>query len=382
MIRTTLSVLDLSPISSGSDAAAALGQSVELAQQAEDLGYSRIWFAEHHLTPGVASSAPAVLAALVAERTRHIRVGSGAVLLAHTSATQAVEQSATIARLHLGRVDLGLGRASTPPAAGAATPAAGATRPAEARPGDREVDGVLIPAAPPSGRNTEALVRWIASHQRIVGPRANAPSYREELTLALQLLGAGHRDEAGLHASPVASGADLELWSLASSGGESATVAGELGLPLVANYHVSPATVLDTVVAYRAAFRPGVRAEPYVAVSADVVVADTTPRAREFAAGYGTWVLSVREARGAIPYPNPEEAAAHPWDEESRALVRDRVQTQFVGDAEGVGDGLRALAAVTGADELFITTITHNHLDRLRSYALLARAWDRVPVHA
>ena len=299
MIRTTLSVLDLSPISSGSDAAAALGQSVELAQQAEDLGYSRIWFAEHHLTPGVASSAPAVLAALVAERTRHIRVGSGAVLLAHTSATQAVEQSATIARLHPGRVDLGLGRASTPRAAGAATPAAGATRPAEARPGDREVDGVLIPAAPPSGRNTEALVRWIASHQRIVGPRANAPSYREELTLALQLLGAGHRDEAGLHASPVASGAHVELWSLASSGGESATVAGELGLPLVANYHVSPATVLDAVVAYRAASRPGVLAEPYVAVSADVVVADTTPRAREFAAGYGTWVLSVREARGA-----------------------------------------------------------------------------------
>ncbi len=115
---------------------------------------------------------------------------------------------------------------------------------------------------------------------------------------------------------------------------------------------------------------------PWVAVSADVVVADDDATARELAAGYGLWVRSIRTGVGAIPYPTPEEARAHVWSEQDRALVADRVETQFVGSPQRVVEGLCTLQQVTGADELIVTTITHDHADRMRSYELLAQCWS------
>jgi alkanesulfonate monooxygenase SsuD/methylene tetrahydromethanopterin reductase-like flavin-dependent oxidoreductase (luciferase family) len=163
-----------------------------------------------------------------------------------------------------------------------------------------------------------------------------------------------------------------------SSGGESATVAGHNGLRFAANYHVSPATVLEAVRGYRAAFQPSAElARPYVSVSADVVVADDEATARELATGYGPWVRSIRTGAGAIPFPTPEEAQRIPWTHEDRALVADRVDTQFVGTAAQVADKLAVLRDATGADELIITTITHDHADRARSYQLLAEEWGR-----
>ena len=153
-------------------------------------------------------------------------------------------------------------------------------------------------------------------------------------------------------------------------------MAGELGLAFTANYHVSPGTVLEAVEAYRSAFRPSARlSEPYVAVSADVVVAEDEGRARELASPYGLWVLSVRTGAGAIPFPTPEEAAGHDWTADERELVADRVDTQFVGTPASVAADLSTLAAVTGADELVVTTITHDHDDRVRSHELLAHEW-------
>src|SRR5207245_305505 len=99
----------------------------------------------------------------------------------------------------------------------------------------------------------------------------------------------------------------------------------------------------------------------YVAVSADVVVADDDATARHLAAGYASWVRSIRRAEGAIRFPTPEESAAHTWSDEDRALVADRVDTQFVGSPETVAARLRQLQEATGADELVITTITHDH---------------------
>jgi luciferase family oxidoreductase group 1 len=166
------------------------------------------------------------------------------------------------------------------------------------------------------------------------------------------------------------------VWILGSSGGESATLAGQRGLPFAANYHVAPANVLDAVEGYRAAFRPSARlARPYVAVSADVVVAPTDGEARELATGYGLWVRSIRTAEGAIAFPTPDEARAHRWSDEDRALVQDRVDTQFVGSPSTVADQLEILGAATGADELILTTITHDHRDRVRSYELIADEW-------
>jgi alkanesulfonate monooxygenase SsuD/methylene tetrahydromethanopterin reductase-like flavin-dependent oxidoreductase (luciferase family) len=153
-------------------------------------------------------------------------------------------------------------------------------------------------------------------------------------------------------------------------------VAGELGLRFAANYHVSPSTVLEAADAYRAAFVPSAELDrPYVSVSADVVVGPDDESARELAAGFAPWVLSIRRGEGAIAFPSPKEAAAHRWTEEDRSLVADRVDTQFVGSPATVAARLRQLQEATDADELMITTITHEHADRVRSYQLLAEEW-------
>lgn len=176
------------------------------------------------------------------------------------------------------------------------------------------------------------------------------------------------------------SGANPEFWVLGSSGGQSAQVAGALGLPFAANYHITPATTVEAAEGYRAAFRPSaVLSAPYVMVSADVVVAETDARARELAAGYGLWVRSVRTGAGAMRYPAPETAASFEWTAEDRALVEDRVSTQFAGSPETVAKQLRVLQEATGADEVLVTGITHRHEDRVRSLELLAREWGQLP---
>jgi alkanesulfonate monooxygenase SsuD/methylene tetrahydromethanopterin reductase-like flavin-dependent oxidoreductase (luciferase family) len=112
-------------------------------------------------------------------------------------------------------------------------------------------------------------------------------------------------------------------------------------------------------------------------VSADVVVAEDDETARELATGYGLWVRSIRTAEGAIQFPTPDEARAHAWSDADRALVQDRLDTQFVGSPGRVADQLAQLQEATGADELLITTITHGHADRVRSYELLAEEWRK-----
>ncbi|HXW80847.1 MAG TPA: hypothetical protein VEJ84_15200, partial [Acidimicrobiales bacterium] len=148
------------------------------------------------------------------------------------------------------------------------------------------------------------------------------------------------------------------------------------GLRFGANYHVSPGSVLEAADGYRAAFRPSADLDrPYVSVSADVVVAADDTTAAWLALGYGLWVRSIRTGAGAIPFPTPEEAAVHRWTDEDRELVKDRIDTQLVGSPKTVVGRLQQLQEATGADELAITTITHTHADRARSYELLAREW-------
>jgi len=112
-------------------------------------------------------------------------------------------------------------------------------------------------------------------------------------------------------------------------------------------------------------------------VSADVVVARTEAEARELAAGYGLWVRSIRTAEGAIQFPTPGQARRHVWTDADRELVADRIDTQFAGTPGQVADQLERLRDATEADELIITTITHDHADRARSYRLLAEEWAR-----
>ncbi|WP_327281478.1 MULTISPECIES: LLM class flavin-dependent oxidoreductase [unclassified Streptomyces] len=386
-----LGVLDLVPVASGSTAAGALANSIDLARRTEEFGYARYWFAEHHLNPGVAGTSPAVVLALTASATSTIRLGSGAVQLGHRTALSTVEEFGLIDALHPGRLDLGLGRSAGPPhrrrpeAAGAVVGSGAVVGAGEPAPpatpavtGGYTSNGLRIP-----DRFSFAHLLGhprVALQQKLLNlPGAQPQDYSEQVDDVLALLRGEYRTPEGVEAHAVpGEGADVQVWILGSSGGVSAETAGRNGLRFAANYHVSPATVLEAAEGYRAAFKPSAELDrPYVTVSADVVVAEDDETARELATGYGPWVRSIRTAEGAIPYPAPAEARALPWSEEDRRLVADRLETRFVGSARTVADHLERLQEATAADELLITTITHQHADRVRSYRLLAEEWQR-----
>lgn len=371
-----LSFLDLSPVPAGGTAGDALHNTIELAQVAERAGYARYWVAEHHLNPGLASASTPVLVALLAAATSTIRVGSGAVQLPNTPPLLVAEQFGTVAAVHPGRIDLGLGRFDLHKVLAMIQRGRAAVRgDAPPPPPARVVDGLLIP---PVGRVPADLSLFAALGEMLGFDAADpVPDYRAQVTAILGHIAGTSRGPADqvLTVQP-ALGADLDVWVLGSSAGESAQVAGELGLPFAASYHTVPTNVLDAVAAYRAVFRPSARlARPHVMVSADVVVAETDERARELAAPYGQWVLDIRSGRGAQPYVTPAQARAREWTEAERAGVADRIATQFVGSPATVTERLATLARVIAADELLVTTITTDHLDRVRSTKLLARAW-------
>ena len=373
MAATPLSVLDLVPVTSGSTAAGALRNSIDLARQAERLGYARYWFAEHHLNPGVAGTSPAVVLALTAAATSTIRIGSGAVQLGHRTALSTVEEFGLIDALHPGRLDLGLGRSGGRPASRDGAPAqAGGTPVVDGR----APNGLRIPPRF-SPEHLLKSPRFQLQKTLLQQPGAQAQDYGEQVDDILALLRGSYRSAEGVEAHVVpGEGADVQVWILGSSGGQSAQVAGVNGLRFAANYHVSPATVLEAAEGYRAAFRPSADLDrPYVSVSADVVVAADEATARELATGYGLWVRSIRSGEGAIAFPTPQQARAHTWTDPDRALVADRVDTQFVGSRKQVAGQLEQLREATDADELIITTITHDHADRVRSYELLAEEW-------
>jgi luciferase family oxidoreductase group 1 len=373
MAATPLAVLDLVPIPSGATAADALRNSIDLAQRAEQLGYARYWFAEHHLNPGVAGTSPAVVLALTAAATSTIRLGSGAVQMGHRTAISTIEEFGLIDALHPGRLDLGLGRSGgRPPQRGEGPdPAAFGVVDGRTR------NGLLIPPRF-SYEGIARSPRFALQRTLLQLPNAEPQDYAEQTDDILAMLRGTYISPDGVEVHVVPGEfATVQVWILGSSGGQSAEVAGKRGLRFAANYHVSPATVLEAVAGYRACFQPGDIDEPYVSVSADVVVADDEATARELATGYGLWVRSIRSGDGAIEFPTPDEARRHAWSAEDRALVADRVDTQFVGSPKQVADKLGQLRDATGADELIVTTITHNHADRVRSYELLAAEWRR-----
>ena len=377
MTATPLIVLDLVPIPSGSNATQALLNSIDLAQQTERLGYTRYWFAEHHLNPGVAGTSPAVVLALTAAATSTIRLGSGAVQMGHRTALATVEEFGLLDALHPGRFDLGLGRSGGRPREPKAPALAGGGAGATVTDG-RTPNGLLIPPRL-SFEHLLGSPRFALQKTLLQLPHAEPQNYADQVDDVLALIGGTYRSPEGEEAHVVpGEGAALQIWILGSSGGESAEAAGRNGLRFAANYHVSPATVLEAVDGYRAAFQPSAElGRPYISVSADVVVADTESAASELATGYGLWVRSIRTAEGAIQFPTPCEAHRHVWSEADRELVADRVATQFVGAPGQVADQLERLRDATDADELIITTITHDHADRVRSYQLLAEEWAR-----
>ena len=365
-----LSILDLAPISEGCDAATALRNTVDLAQHAEQWGYKRYWIAEHHFV-AVASSQPAVLIGQIAAATNRIRVGAAAVQLGQTTAVAVVESFGMLEAFHPGRIDLGVGRS-------------GQRRREAIKEGEQkpkkplrtewlDVGGVIVP--PPFDmtilmRNPRLRAKMSVLQQ----PEAVAPDFADQVNDILAMLDGSYEiDGVDAHATP-GEHAGLTPWVFGSSKGQSARVAAARGLPFVASYHITPATALDAIDVYRAHFQPSeALAEPYVVVSADIVVADDTATAQYLASSYGHWVYSIRAGDGAAPYPNPDHV--EPLTDDQLALVKDRTATQFVGDPDEVADKLETLQRVTAADELVVTSVTHRHADRLRSHELIAKRW-------
>ncbi|MFE3196179.1 LLM class flavin-dependent oxidoreductase [Nocardia sp. NPDC059240] len=369
-----LSVLDLAPISAGSTPQQAIRNTVELARHAEHLGYHRFWVAEHHFVK-VASAAPTTLIGLIAAATESIRVGSAAVQLGHHTSISVVEAFGTIDALYPGRLDLGLGRSGhrgEQVRSAGVPPVPAPDRPTEVR------DGVVLPPPFFPGQLLD-FSRVKAALGALHLPGAQPLPYTDQVEDILALLDGSYvtPDGVDLHAIP-GEGADIQPWLFGSSGGESAQLAGRLGLPFAANYHVSPGTIVETVEAYRAAFRPSARfPRPYLVVSADVVVAETDAAAQRLASSYGHWVYSIRSGAGAAEYLDPETAP--PLSDQQRRLVDDRVTTQFVGSPATVAARLQALHKLTGADEIVVTSVAFDHADRLRSHELLAREWGLTP---
>ncbi|MFE3100429.1 LLM class flavin-dependent oxidoreductase [Nocardia tengchongensis] len=369
-----LSILDLAPISAGSTPQQAIRNTIDLARQAEKLGYHRFWVAEHHFVR-VASAAPATLIGLIAAATEAIRVGSAAVQLGHHTSISVVEAFGTIDALYPGRLDLGLGRsgqrAEQVRSAGV-PPVPAPERPTEVR------DGVVLPPPFYPGQLLD-FTRVKAALETLHLPGAQPLPYTEQVGEILALLDGTYVTPEGveLHAVP-GEGAAVQPWLFGSSGGESAQLAGRSGLPFAANYHVSPGTIVETVEAYRAAFRPSPRfPRPYLVVSADVVVAEDDAAARRLAASYGHWVYSIRSGAGAADYLDPDTAP--PLSDQQRRLVDDRVTTQFVGSPATVAERLEALRKLTGADEILVTSVAFDHADRVNSHRLLAREWGLTP---
>jgi luciferase family oxidoreductase group 1 len=325
-----LSVLDLAPITSGSDATTALRNSRELAQQAERLGYHRYWFAEHHNMPGIASSAPAVLIGHIADATSTIRVGSGGVMLPNHAPLVVAEQFGMLEALHPGRIDLGIGRA----------------------PGTDQKTARAL-------RRTEAGL--------------SAENFPQELTELIKYF----EGTAELNAVPAA-GNKPPIWLLGSSG-YSAQAAGLLGLPFAFAHHFSAQNTLPALELYRRHFRPSeVLAEPYAMVCASVIVADTDEHARWIAGPGALSFVRLRQGRPG-PLATPQEAADYPYTEIDELVVEDRMSTQIIGSPSTVRAGLDELMESTAADELMVTTIVHGHEDRLRSFELLSEVAERTP---
>ena len=326
MNRVPLSVLDLATIAEGSSAARALHETIDLAPAVEAMGYHRLWVAEHHGMPAVASSAPAVLIAHLAGVTSTLRVGSGGVMLPNHAPLVVAEQFGTLEALHPGRIDLGLGRAP-----GTDQLTARALR----RKGDLGADHFP--------EDVVELVGYFLGAQE--HPRA--------------IPGEGYLPE---------------VWLLGSSV-FSANLAGLLGLPFSFAYHFSPQYLQPALERYRTSFRPSaLLAEPHAMVAVSVLCAPDAEEARWLAGPSLLSMLRLRTNRLG-PLPSPEEAAAHPYSPAERDLVDSLAATHVVGDPTEVRRGLAELLGRTGADELMISTRVFDYGDRVRSYELVAREW-------
>lgn len=325
-----ISILDLSPIRAGDTPADALHNSLDLAQHAERWGYKRIWIAEHHSIPGVASAATSVVLAYIAGGTSTIRVGSGGIMLPNHAPLVIAEQFGTLDALYPGRIDLGLGR------------------------------------APGSDMRTAVALR------RTLGNRAD--SFPDDV----RELQGYFRGDQPVKAVP-GEGQNVPLYILGSSD-FGARMAAEMGLPFAFASHFAPDYLMHALNLYRENFRPSeALAKPYAMVAANVVAADSDAEAKRlFTSIQQSFRNLIRNRPGLLP--PPVETMEGEWTPAEEAHVNRMTAISAIGDPTSVRDKLNIILDATGADELIAVCHVYEHAARLRSFELLSGI--EMPVHA
>ena len=317
-----LSILDLSPIVEGKDAADALRCSLDLARHAERWGYRRFWVAEHHGMPGVATAATSVVLAHIAAGTSTIRVGAGGIMLPNHAPLVIAEQFGTLESLHPGRIDLGIGRA----------------------PGTDPI-------------TAQALRRNLT---------ADVEDFPNDV---VELLEYFQPPRPGRVLAVPGAGLNVPVWILGSSL-YGAHLAASLGLPFAFASHFAPAQLLRALALYRAGFRPSAHLQrPYAMVGATVIAAETDERAAFLATSLEQAVVNLRSGRpGRLPPPRADLRLG-PME---RAMLDEFLACSAIGSGETVQRRLAEIAARTEADELILASQIFDHTARLRSYELVA----------
>jgi luciferase family oxidoreductase group 1 len=320
----SVSVLDLAPITEGSDASTALRNSLDLAQHAERWGYRRYWVAEHHNMPGIASAATAVVIAHIAAGTRTIRVGAGGIMLPNHAPLIVAEQFGTLASLFPGRIDLGLGRA---------------------------------PGTDP--QTAHALRRTLHS---------DPDAFPQDV---LELLSYFRPEELQSVRAVPGAGLDVPIWILGSSL-FGAQVAALLGLPFAFASHFAAAQMMQAIAIYRASFRTmGESSRSQLMLGVNIVAADTDDEARFLAtSGRQSFANLRRGMPSTLPPPNREyERDVVPF----KGIRLEEAQSiSIVGSPATVRADLDAFIERTGPDELIVVSHIYDHGARLRSHEIVA----------
>ena len=319
------SVLDLSPITRGGDAAQSLRNTVDLARHTESLGYLRYWLAEHHSMPGIASAATAVVIGHVAASTSRIRVGAGGIMLPNHSPLVIAEQFGTLEALFPGRIDLGLGRA----------------------PGSDQMAA-------------RALRRNLAT---------DPEQFPHDVLELQRYLGTPAPDQQVIAVPGV--GSNVPLWILGSSL-FGAQVAAALGLPFAFASHFAPAMMMEAIDIYRARFRPSAQLDaPYVMLGFNVFAADTDAEARLLATSMQQAFVNLRTGRpGQLP--PPVEGYENQLPPAARAMLDEVLSAAAIGSPQTVREALTRFIARTRPQELMITSQIFDHAARLHSYGITA----------
>ncbi|WP_245827819.1 LLM class flavin-dependent oxidoreductase [Sinomonas mesophila] len=344
---TALSILDLAPVVEGSTVADALADATRLARLAEESGYRRLWYAEHHNTDALASSATALLIANAAANTSTLRVGSGGIMLPNHAPLAVAEAFGTLANLYGDRIDLGLGRA----------PGTDPRTAALLRRGSHD-DGEAAFAA------NIRLLAWYFGEQVDESVQGGG-------TESTQL-------SHGVHAG-VARGTNVPLWILGSSTA-GAALAGQLGLPFAAASQFAPFQLSEAIWTYRQMFNPAAPTaqipEPYVMAGANLMAAPTREEAEHLFTTHQQMFLGIRRGtRGPLRPPVRELD----WAPHEEQMASSALRVSAVGTPEECAEFLRTFAASYGIDELILTGYAHDPSLRERSFRLMAEEWDRVP---